>query len=76
MSPSLDLPPEFPLTGSALLSEMLPGDQWAIEGFDAHGAHSPFNLLVGVALTDMTLPNQVRDCDDKMLELNHLFHLF
>jgi hypothetical protein len=44
---------------------MLGGDRWSIEGFDSShggGGHSPFNILVAVALTDMMLPNQVNSC--------------
>jgi hypothetical protein len=40
--------------------EKLGGDRWVIEGFEG-GGHSPFNVLVAVALTDMVLPNQVRE---------------
>jgi hypothetical protein len=33
------------------------GDQWTIEGFTSSGAHSPYSVLVGVALTDILQPN-------------------
>ena len=45
------------------------GDQWMIDGFTGEeGSHSPYNLLLGIALTDITEPFQVR--------LNFAFFVF
>lgn len=33
-----------------------PGCEWVIEGFTTHGGHSPYTLLIGVPLTDMSDP--------------------
>ena len=30
------------------------GNQWRIDGFNSTGGHSPYTMLVGVALTDLT----------------------
>lgn len=36
------------------------GDKWNIEGFTNTGGHSPFNILVGIALNDMSEADMVR----------------
>jgi hypothetical protein len=33
-----------------------------IDGFTEAGAHSPYTLLIGVALTDMSIPNSGNHC--------------
>jgi hypothetical protein len=43
----------FP-TLELLDSPALFGDKWSIDGFTGTGGHSPYTMLVGVALTDVT----------------------
>lgn len=52
--PSIDIPHDFSAPGATEPS--LTGDQWIIEGFDGKGGHSPHNILIGIALTDTTVP--------------------
>jgi hypothetical protein len=47
--------PSFDLTESPALY----GDKWTIEGFTSDGDHSPYNILVGVVLTDVKDIDQV-----------------
>ena len=43
-------------------SPALYGDKWVIDGFTNNGGHSPFTLLVGVALTDINEINHGNFC--------------
>ena len=47
--------PSFDLTDSPAFF----GDKWTIDGFTATGGHSPYNILIGIALTDVTDIDQV-----------------
>jgi hypothetical protein len=44
----------FPSLDCTVESPALHGDQWIVEGFNGQGDHSPFSLLLAVALTDIT----------------------
>jgi hypothetical protein len=44
----------FPLFDFTVESPGLYGDQWTIEGFTANGEHSPYSLLLGIALTNFS----------------------
>jgi hypothetical protein len=44
----------FPCIEILSNSPALQTDKWNIEGFTTQGGHSPFNILIGVALTDMS----------------------
>lgn len=50
----------FPSVDVSVTSPSLLGDQWVIEGFTKDGGHSPYNVLVGVALTDFSSTDMVR----------------
>lgn len=50
--PSLDLTP----------SPALFGNKWSIEGFTSTGGHSPYTMLLGVALTDIPESNSGNFC--------------
>lgn len=47
--------PSFNFTDGSVFE----GNQWTIDGFTAAGGHSPYNILVGIALTDIDDINQV-----------------
>lgn len=49
----------YPCLDVSLESPALLGDRWNIEGFTKEGGHSPYNVLIGVALTDMTSTDMV-----------------
>jgi hypothetical protein len=49
----------YPSLEIAVESPVLYGNQWMIDGFTSDGNHSPYNLLVGIALTDVLEPDQV-----------------
>ena len=57
-TPVLSFPTLYDPSDSGLLN----GTSWTIEGFTASGDHSPYTLLVGVALSDITEPYSGNFC--------------
>lgn len=51
----------YPSLDVSEMSPALLGDQWNIEGF-TKDSHSPYNILIGVALTDMTSTDMGNFC--------------
>ena len=44
----------YPCIELLTTSPALQVDKWNIEGFTPHGGHSPYNMLIGIALTDIS----------------------
>lgn len=65
---AITAPPDLDVMGIEAAS-LQQGNKWVIEGFDGTGEHSPFNLLIGIALTDMMMPDMGNFC---VHEMSHL----
>lgn len=52
----------YPMLDPTAESPALSGDKWGIDGFTSNGDHSPYNVLIGVALTDINDVDQGNIC--------------